>query len=323
MAKEDGKLRQSIPHAHEVGLQTLEALLSKDVLTGWFTEKTDGSAFEMGYDLLGFYTRTATSTKIRAVHGYQDALRARFGENYNPKIGEKWDHIHSLLQYNKPLQSYLKQKRFLSTSISGEVFYRPSAKRVDGMLQFETILYNPFKLGVVATFIAHTKMPKNQVHNFAEFKSLGNNVFKFDDDAVSDKILIDVSKERGLLEAIDKDVLHSRLNRNKEARDKEKEKLRAVLQRFSDNLRGVSNGLVPKWGYETEGYVFHPEDHSDIRVKVISDLFRANFDGRKYQNPERKNTDQGITLDNSQSFSPDIQGGNSEIFGRTERIIRS
>lgn len=275
------QLRRHIPHVHDLGIGQLESLLDADMLIGCFTEKTDGMAFEIGFDLLGFYTRSATSPKIRTANGYADTLKAKFGDKYNPKLAERFDHVHSLFYHNRALQSYLRRKRFFTTGLSGEIFYRPDAKIVDGMLQFETILYNPFKIGVVGSFVVHTQMPLNKTHFMEEFKALGNHTLKFDDDAVSDRLFIDVTKERSRLETVDKVLLRSRKAKHRDDKANEQQKVREIAQSLSDKMRIISNGLVPKWGYQTEGYVFHPEN-KDMRVKVISDLFKANFDGRKY-----------------------------------------
>lgn len=314
------QLRRHIPHVHDLGFRQLEYLVETDILTGCFTEKTDGMAFEIGFDLLGFYSRSATSPKIRSLNGYSDALKAKFGAKYNPKLAERFDHLHSLFFHNRPLQSYLRRKRFFATCLTGEVFYRPDAKIVDGMLQFETILYNPFKIGVVGSFVVHTQMPMNRSHFMEEFKALGTHTLKFDDDAVSDRMMIDVAKEKSRLETVDAILLRSRKAKDRDVKANEQKKVQEIAQSLSDKMRNISNGLVPKWGYQTEGYVFHTEG-KDMPVKVISDLFKANFDGRKYQDSEGKAADQG-SADHSHSKDADQDSErDTETPNRVERML--
>lgn len=278
------KLRQGLSHISDLKHDQLSNLVSSGKVQGDVTEKSDGSAFEVGHDEHGFFTRTSHSDKMRNAGDYQEAARKRFGEGFDPSISAHFDRIHKELHSNPKLTSYLAQTP--GKSIKGEIFYKPHGKPTDsGELRFVGTAYDPKKMGNSGSFIVHSKLADNAHHNIEHLKTLGDENFNIDHDDINKKVNVDVSGEKEALSKINPELLKSRKLSDKEAKLAETEKLNSIKSSIHNKLKDHLSGLKGKWGSETEGYVIHPPVGSSApRVKIISDTFKQNKQNFKVGN---------------------------------------
>jgi len=233
-------LRKPIRHLHTATHKELVEWFPDYRLSGTVTEKTDGMAFEVGYDELGFFSRTSHSVKMRQPGDYVNDAYNRFGSNIDPTISSAFAHLHySLLQLNFKLKEYLRQNH---TSISGEVFYRQFGKPVDvygrTYLQFVGTAYNMKNVADLGMFVVHSAV--NPPLDYSQFTT---DQFTWDTDLVAQSI------EFG----IDIDLMTI-------------EQAQYGMGRIYDY---ILNTFKPKWGPETEGYVIHPFNSAAPMLKVI------------------------------------------------------
>lgn len=284
LLESEGKLRQGLSHVSDLKHDQLSNLVSSGNIHGDVTEKSDGSAFEVGHDEHGFFTRTSHSDKMRNSGDYQSAAKKKFGEGFDPSISAHFDRIHKELHSNPKLTSYLAKTP--GKSMKGEIFYKPHGKPTEsGELRFVGTAYDPKKMGESGSFIVHSKLSDNSHHDINHLKTLGDENFNIDHDDVNKKVNIDVSKEKEDLSKINTDLLSSRKKADKEAKMAENAKLDSIKSSIHNKLKGHLSELKPKWGSETEGYVIHPHKGSSApRIKVISDTFKQNKQNFKVGN---------------------------------------
>ena len=284
LLESEGKLRQGLSHISDLKHDQLHNLIHTGKVEGHVTEKSDGSAFEIGHDDQGFYTRTSHSNKMRNAGDYESAAREKFGEGFNPEISRHFDRIHHELHSNSKLTSYLSKSP--GSSIKGEIFYKPHGKPTDnGEVRFVGTAYDPNKMGKTGSFIVHSKLPENKNHDLDKVKSLSDDNWKFDDDSTGKHVSVDVSDEKHQLQKINPEILKSRKQADKESKVAEQEKLKSIQQSVHNKIKSHLSSLAPKWGSETEGYVIHPKEGSSApRVKIISDTFKQNKQNFKVGN---------------------------------------
>jgi hypothetical protein len=270
-----GKLRQGIPHVSDLKPDAFHNLTKSGNIDGVPTHKPDGLTLEAGHDENGFYTRTSHSDKMRNKGDYEAAAKAKFGEGFNPEISRHFDRIHHELHSNSKLTNYLASG---GNSIRGEIFYKPHGKPTEnGEVRFVGTAYDPKKMGRTGSFIAYSQLPENAHHNMEHLKTLGDKNFNIDDDSTNKKLNVDVSDEHKAFTGLNRDVMASRKQADKEAKLNEIGKFNAIKDSVNTKLKQHLSDLKPKWGSEEEGHVIHPEKGSDApRIKVISDTFKQN-----------------------------------------------
>lgn len=230
-------LRQPIRHLHSLTtseLNSIAAYTKSGRIEGPVTEKTDGMAFEVGYDALGFFTRTSRSAKMRNPGDYVTDAYKRFGAKIDPAISHGFADIHFKILDDMRLREYLQDTQL---PISGEIFYPKFAKpAAEHMIQFVGTAYDRRIIGD-GMFILHSQCNKPDI----PFRQFGFH-FRWDTDEVLP------------LYAIDPSIFIM-------AND--------VMEPMSVIYDQLLNRLKPKWGPEAEGYVIHPTDAMIPKLKVI------------------------------------------------------
>lgn len=284
------KIRQGLDHLSNLNHERLGELLQKGVLRGTSTRKTDGAAGMVGYDEEGFYTSSNRSGKIRNAGDYTAYTKSKRGEDADTSVSSQYDQMHDNLQKNPALVSYLKSRHEQGkpASIKGEFFLRGIGKPTEKGLQFVGTSYNPESMGKTGMFIMHHKLPENETHDPEHITSLGDKNVSFDHDkAENSDFNIDVSTEKKAHSEINPELLKSRKAADKEAKEKEQQKLDSVKSSLENKLKSHVKQTTPRsWEVkgESEGDVFHPLGSSAF--KVTSDNFR-NF--KANQKKEREN----------------------------------
>jgi hypothetical protein len=280
------------------------------VSLGRVTEKTDGSKFEMGHDSQGFFTRYSGSgqERMRSRHDYFRRSIQRSKETGRPidlGAAKVFADAHRKLEANQSLQSYLRGKAAAhgETTLSGELFHRPSAKpaeehpnpeeRHSGHVYFVGTSYHPRHLGRTGAFVLHTGLEDNQHHDPHHIvNNLGDEHMSFHHDVLDlPHSRVDVSKERARFGSVNRELLSQRTTKtNREAKQREAAKFETIKKAVSNKVdRHIRKlGVVKsKWGEGTpEGHVVHPpsDNPSQPRFKVTSDAFRrfkANKDAQE------------------------------------------
>ena len=294
--------RKSLPHITTMDHNDFGNLVDRGHISlKKVTEKTDGSAFKIGHDEQGFFTQYSGSggEKMRSRHDYFRRSIQRSKETGRPLdlgAAKVFADTHRKLEANQKLQSYLRGKAAAhgETTLSGELFHRPSAKpaeehpnpqeRHPGHVYFVGTSYHPRHLGRTGAFVLHTGLESNQHHDPHHIvNNLGDEHMSFHHDVLDlPHSRVDVSKERDRFSKVDRELLSQRTtNNNREAKQREAAKFdtikRAVSRRVDSHIKKL--GVVKsKWGEGTpEGHVVHPpEDNpSQPRFKVTSDAFRS------------------------------------------------
>jgi hypothetical protein len=261
---------------------------------GRVTEKTDGSAMEIGHDEHGLYTRYSGSgkEKMRSKGDYVARAMRRSRETGNPPnlgAAKAFGEVHERLANNPNFTSYMRQKAAEQggqTVLRGELFHRPSGVPSDkhpGHVKFVATSYHPRHLGRTGAFVVHTGLEDNQGHDINHItKHLGDEHMSFHHDVLEiPHTQVDVSKERDKMSKVDRALLSQRkTKKNAAAKEAETRKLdvirRAVSRKVDSHIKklGVSKS---KWGEDTpEGHVVHPPNDRphQPRFKVTSDAFR-------------------------------------------------
>lgn len=268
------KLRQGLPNVRDLNHEQVGKLLSDKTLSGTSTRKTDGAAGEVGWDENGFYTRSARSDKVRNPGEYSEYTKKRIeqGKNSDPHVSAQYDEMHSKLQNNPKLVSYLKSrhKKGLPSSIKGEFFLRGLGQKTEKGLRFVGTSYNPSVMGKSGMFIMHHQLPENSTHNPEEVSKLGDHHISFDHDkSEGSNFSIDVSSERDAHSKIDTQKLTSRKAADKESKEQEKGKLQQIKDSLEKKLSDHANRTTPRpWEVEgeSEGDVFHTK-HGPVKVQ--------------------------------------------------------
>lgn len=230
-------LRQPIRHLYSITPTELGkwSTQGNGKISGALTEKTDGMAFEIGCDEIGFYSRTSHSKKMRQPGDYISDAYHRFGFDIDSRISNAFAHIHYTILKDEQLRIYLYNAK---DPISGEVFYPSLGKRIgNDKIQFVGTAYDINKLGSVGTFIIHTQCNAKDI----PYKTF-NGRFKWDTDLVTDYVQIDP-----LVFLMSKDE----------------------IGQMSEVYRYFLNTYKPKWGDETEGYVIHPDNENIPKLKIV------------------------------------------------------
>jgi len=294
--------RKSLPHITTMPHDDFHNLVGRGHISlGRVTEKTDGSAFKFGHDKEGFWSQYSGSggEKMRSRHDYFRRAVQRSKETGKPLdlgAAKVFSDTHKRLEANPKLQQYLRHKAAThgETSVSGELFHRPSAKpaeehpnpseRHSGHVYFVGTSYHPKHLGRTGAFVLHTGLEDNQHHDVHHItNNLSDEHISFHHDVLDlPHSKVDVSKERERFGKIDRGLLSQRTTKsNKEAKQKEASKFDAIknaVSRKVDNHIKKLGVVKSKWGEGTpEGHVVHPpnDNPSQPRFKVTSSAFRT------------------------------------------------
>jgi hypothetical protein len=272
-------LRKGIAHPKDLRYDHLQKMLQHGLISGHVTEKTDGAGMEVGHDDEGFYVRSSRSPKVREAGGFEKGAREKYGDDLDPTMSRHYDNMFRLFDGNKNLKNYLKQKREESgkeASVKGEIFYKPFATPAeDGGVKFVGTSYDPNKMGKSGSFIMHSQMDGNEIHDPEHFKTLGNEHLNFDHDVVENgKVSVPAKDLKEKLDTINPEILGSRKKEHSEQKAIEQQKVADINSEVEKRIRAHTDNLEPKWGNETEGHVFHPDDPEAQRVKVTSPTFQ-------------------------------------------------
>lgn len=295
-------IRQGLPHIHSTttpaGNQTPS--LSTDqfhhttrggkVHIHDVTEKTDGQTFKFGYDHHGFYTQHSGSgdERIRTGQGHIDRAKRRAaetGKEYVPHAHEAFAKFHDALHNNQKLQTHLQKmhKKHGEVSVRGEAFNRHIATPGDHPheVKFVHTSYSTHGMGHHGSFVIHSKLPDNHLHDAEHFKKhLSDHNITFDHDRVDHpKGHVDVSHEVKDFHKLDHGLINSRTTpSNKAAKMAEIEKFNHIKHRVHQKVVShvKSLGIKNKWGSGTEGLIVHPSEHNvhAARFKVVDDSFK-------------------------------------------------
>lgn len=280
------KLRQGLDNLRDLTHEKLGKLLKNDSLSGVSTRKTDGAAGEVGVDEYGPYTRSANSDKIRNAGDYSAYTRRKRGEDADTSVSSQYDDLHDKLVNNKKLISYLtsRHKSGLPSSIKGEFFLKGIGQKTDKGIKFVNTSYNPNSMGKSGMFIMHHQLPENSAHDPEEISKLGDEHVTLDHDkSEGNEFNIDVSDEKKAHSQINPEILKSRKSADKEAKEREKERLDNIKSSLEKKLSDHASKVKPRpWEVagESEGDVFHTPEG---RVKVQSKEFQQFKQSQKKQ----------------------------------------
>lgn len=281
-------IRKSIPHVKDLKIdEFLEFTRDGYIDLSNITEKTDGFVFQIGYDQMGFYTQSSSSSyfKMRTPMDYFNRHIERNGHG-NFKVAAAFAQIHAILEENLPLLALLKgevEKSNQEVMLKGEMFYKPlgSQHYQSAYLNFNAIPYNTDLMGSAGLFVLHENLYENQWMSAYFLKHAASDPhISFD----GDRILFNAKRHvtpavLELVPGLDLDLLRSRKKpSNKAAKEEEIAKFDKIKSMVSDDLDIIfhSRMIRPKWGQYTEGHVIHPSSvRPDApRVKVTSLEFR-------------------------------------------------
>lgn len=257
------------------------------------TGKTDGATFQVGHDSDGFWSRSSSSgsQKMRSKQDYHDRVSNRERETGKPgnrDAAEAFGDFHEKLASNKGLRKHLEQvhKRDGFAQVRGEMFHRPSAKKVGGgKEQFVNTPYPTKKMGKTGMLVVHSQLPGNEPHG---------NLERHNDDHItfgSDRIehpptSVDVTDVATKHKELDHDLINSRTTKtNKEAKQAEVDKLTKLKKEVHRRVKKAVVTLKPKDplgakthpdGIPGEGLVLHPPRGAEgSPVKLVSGNFLA------------------------------------------------
>lgn len=295
-------IRQGLPHLHST--PTPAGNQTPSLTTDQFhhttkggkihihdvTEKTDGQTFKFGYDHHGFYSQHSGSgdERIRTGQGHIDRAKRRAqetGKEYVPHAHEAFAKFHDALHTNKKLQAHLKALHAVhgEVSVRGEAFNRHLARPGDHPheVKFVHTSYSTQGMGHHGSFVIHSKLPDNHLHDVEHFKNhLSDHNVTFDHDRVDHaKGHVDVSHEVRDFHKLNHGLINSRTTpSNKAAKMSETEKFNAIKQRVHHKVvkHIESLGIKNKWGSGTEGLIVHPSaaNPDAARFKVVHDSFK-------------------------------------------------
>jgi len=277
-------LRKGIIHPKDMKYQHVKNMIGNGTLKGEVTEKSDGAGFEVFHDENGFGVRSSRSPKIAESDTFERNAREKFGDDFDPTMSRHYDRIKNALAGNKKLREYLQQKyneTGQETSMKGEIFYKPfGSPAEDGGIRFVGTSYDPSKMGKLGSFVLHSKVGGNEVHDPEAIKQLGDSNFNFDHDIVQNgRYSIPAKDLKDKLEQINSDILTSRKKEHAEAKAIEQRKLADLNDAVEKRLRTHTDNLEPKWAMpgsnETEGHVVHPDEPEADKIKLTSDKFKA------------------------------------------------
>jgi len=260
--------------------RNLNSLIGSGRIRGHITEKSDGSAFEVGHDDNGFYSRSSHSEKMRNKGDYLKAAKKKFKDAVDPTISGHFDKLHHILHSNEKLQQLLQnqKEKHGKGQLKGEIFYRPmGVHSKDGkQVTFIGTKYNTNHMGEVGSFIVHSHLPENQHHSMNSLQNLNDKNITFQHDMVEvPKIDIDVSDEKQRLDKLSPNIIRKKHTHYNEMVKIAKDVQAKVINAVQKNK--------PKWGTETEGYVIHPEIGSNApRIKVIDTNFISRKNSSKF-----------------------------------------
>lgn len=248
--------------------QNLQSLIGTDKLKAPITEKTDGSTYRIGHDQNGFFTETSNSGRIYSKGDYAKQAKEKHGHkpDFDPALSTHFDELHHHLASNHNLVSYLKSKAEASpngeSTIKGEIFYKPFGQTSnDGKhITFVGTKYNTSQMSKNGSFIVHSQLPENQGHDIEHLTRLGNHSININHDKIDHPGLdLDVSDLNERLKNVDPSI-----RTRKHPHWPEVESIASDLRKRIGNS---INNIKPKFGPETEGYVFH----GPIRFKHVPD----------------------------------------------------
>jgi hypothetical protein len=262
MRSNSTSIRTKVVHAAKLTKVQWGIIRCFDFYEAIVTEKTDGMAYEVGYDSSGFYTATATSGHIYHANDYIVLAKQKFGKDVDLSISRKFSDLHLIMSMNKPLLTYLtsfysQTGGYADAAIRGEMFYLgDQVVGPDGLVSFVATKYDAACMGLAGMFVVHTQLEINK-HLPAKYVSrLSDDLVVFDHDLVDMPKLNVRFNDFGILDPADFDFV----------------------------LRRKLNTIKPKWGPETEGYVLHSCTKTQPLIKVIDPEFMSRKHAR-YNKP--------------------------------------
>lgn len=276
-------LRKGIIHPKDMKYEHVKRLIGNGTLSGTATEKTDGLGFEVYHDENGLGVRSSRSPKIAENDTFERIAKEKFGEDLDPTMSRHYDNMKNALLGNKKLREYLKQKYDETgspVSMKGELFYKPfGSPAEDGGIKFVGTSYDPSKMGKMGSFILHSQVGGNEVHDPETVKNLGDSNFNFDHDIVQNgRYSIPAKDLKEKLEQINPEILVSRKKEHAEAKSMEQRKLAELNDQVEKRLRTHTDALEPKWAMPgskaSEGHVVQPDDPDADKVKLTSKGFQ-------------------------------------------------
>lgn len=171
-------LRQRIPHFHDLTGNEYEMMRHSPFID--VTEKTDGMAFQFGYDDDGFFTRTSYSKKMREVGDYYKTAIAKFGDACKPEISQRFDQLHNIISFNEVIKD-------LSPTITGEIIFRSAGTDTGDGIRIVGTEYKKQYIGSVGLFIIHSQLSAFEI---MDPQMLDNNELTWASDAIDDPRLV-------------------------------------------------------------------------------------------------------------------------------------
>lgn len=199
------KARQGIPHlmsvvtpkgnkAPTVSEEEFNALFTDGkMLIDRITEKTDGQAWIIGYDELGFFTKHSGSGDEKARQGTDHIRRAvnraeKTGKPYNHMVHEAFSAFHNELHNNRELIRLLDDMYDgVDVNIKGEAFIRQLATANKDTITFNKIPYLSIAIGAVGTFVVHSQLSENKRLDFVKLVYCSDVNIRFNTDCLSIK----------------------------------------------------------------------------------------------------------------------------------------
>jgi hypothetical protein len=120
--------------------------------TVYVTEKTDGFAFEVGFDEEGFYSRTANSPKMRRGGDYTAVALQKFGRDVDYTISNRFAVAHkAIAKYMWPFGEYLWDV----WSLKGEWIH--TTNEPGHLITPASTSYHRMYFGAMGGFIVHSQ----------------------------------------------------------------------------------------------------------------------------------------------------------------------
>lgn len=277
-------LRKGIIHPKDMKYEHVKNMIGDGKLEGEVTEKTDGAGLKIFYnDKEGYGVQSSRSPRILENDTFERNAKEKFGDDIDPTMSRHYDKMKNTLLSNPKLREYLKQKHDETgeeAGLQGEIFYKPfGSPAEDGGIRFVGTSYDPSKMGKLGSFIMHSKVGGNEIHDPETINNLSDENFNFDHDVVQNgKYSLPAKDLKEKLEQINPDILTSRKKEHAEAKAIEQNKLAELNDLVEKRIRTHTDALEPKWAMpgsdETEGHVIKPKNPNAPTIKATSAKFK-------------------------------------------------
>jgi len=222
------------------------------------TEKTDGFAFEVGGDEQGFYCRSASSPKMRKQGDFNYWCWYNYPTDQTSIIPIRLElAFASMRSCHRMVDTLIREK----VSMKGEMIIAMDGKPYTP----NGTQYDPFKLGLQATFIEHTQLNTYDIEKFniRHWAPLNYYVYFYDD---IHPLIYDVKLP----------IKKFTENISWHLYDQYSEQLK--IHEASENVLTELKKLLPqksKWGdCSPEGWVFHLP--SGRKFKIMTEKINGN-----------------------------------------------